>query len=216
MLATYLPHAVKAVALLVSQNLPPSLSRLLPRRDVRGDWGKYDESRIRCIVEDWDEELIYVVSDEPHRHICVCYSMDNIYLTRNGLLDWSYLRNILKRGSQLNLVRVRWQDSATCRGQGQTAMPELIIFEPDYLVNITTIASCFESYCESPLVSILNRLKPQPNTVAIHLGNLSGQMLDDVVHGLDVPFAETMGEFFRHNALQLIACPDMLDRDKVT
>ena len=215
-LATYLPHAVKAVALLVSQNLPPSLSRLLPRRDVRGDWGKYDESRIRCIVEDWDEELIYVVSDEPHRHICVCYSMDNIYLTRNGLLDWSYLRNILKRGSQLNLVRVRWQDSATCGGQGQTAMPELIIFEPDYLVNITTIASCFESYCESPLVSILNRLKPQPNTIAIHLGNLSGQMLDDVVHGLDVPFAETMGEFFRHNALQLIACPDMLDRDKVT
>ena len=38
-LATYLPHAVKAVALLVSQNLPPSLSRLLPRRDVRETGG---------------------------------------------------------------------------------------------------------------------------------------------------------------------------------
>ena len=44
-------------------------------------------------------------------------------------------------------------------------MPELIIFEPDYLIDITTIASCFESYAESPYVNMVNRLKPQANTV---------------------------------------------------
>ena len=213
--ATYLPHAVKAVALLVSRVLPPSLANLLPRHEVGGNWGKYDESRIRCIVERWDDEVIYAASDEPHRRIRVVYSNENVYLTRNGLLDWGYLRDILRQGTQLNLVRVRWQETSASEREGLCALPELIIFEPDYLVNITTVASCFESYGESPLVSVLNRLKPQPNTAAIHLGNLSGQMLDDTVHGLDIPFAETMRKFFRQNVLQLISCPEMLESGKV-
>lgn len=93
-------------------------------------------------------------------------------------------------------MRLRWEE--------EVCMPELIIFEPDYLVNITTVASCFESYAESPFVALVNKLKPPANTLAIQLGNLAGQYLDDVVHNRHISFNEGMTQFFQKHALQLL------------
>ena len=90
-------------------------------------------------------------------------------------------------------------------------MPELIILEPDFLVNITTIASCFESYAESPFVNLINKIKPNVNNRAIFLGNLSGQFLDDTVHGRDIPFESSLKEFVNKNALSMISCQELID-----
>lgn len=161
----------------------------------------------RCVVDTWDNEYIHVTEERGGLPLTVCYGQQNVYLTREGRGDWSYLSLLLRRGVQLNLVRVRY-DSEIC-------MPELIIYEPDYLVNVTTIASCFETYAESPLVALVNKFKPQPNTLPIHLGNLSGQYLDETVHRSTRSFEEGMMDFFRNNAIGLVACEAMRSREDV-
>ena len=204
---------VKATALLVSHacgnvSVPPSLNAVLPAMPRRSTWGKFDATSLRCIVNSWDNDFLHVTEEQNSSPLTVCYSAANTFLTRDGIGDWSYLHDIIDEGTQLNLVRPRFADDGVC-------MPELIIFEPDILINVTTVASCFESYAESPVVALINKLKQQPNTTAIHLGNLCGQYLDDVVHNRHRPFNESFMDFFRKNAVSLVACDDMHNADSV-
>ena len=211
-LTASLPYDIKATALLVSaingrMSIPQSLARLFPKKDRKTRWSKIDINMLRVVVNSWDDDYIYVTEEQNASEMKVCYGAQNRYLTHNGKGDWTYLKQILAKDSQLNLVRIRMEENV--------CMPELIIFEPDYLIDITTIASCFESYAESPYVNMVNRLKPQANTVHIHLGNLAGRFLDDTVHSRDVSFGEGVMEFFKANTISLTSCDDMNDRGTV-
>lgn len=164
---------VKSAAMLVEallgEPIPKSLRRKLPVDDKPRTWGKFDSGNLRCVVDTWDNEYIHVTEERGGLPLTVCYGQHNVYLTREGRGDWSYLSLLLRRGVQLNLVRVRY-DSEIC-------MPELIIYEPDYLVNVTTIASCFETYAESPLVAlVINSSRsptPCPYILVIFPGSIS-------------------------------------------
>ena len=92
----------------------------------------------------------------------------------------------------------------------EVLFPELIILEPDYLINVTTIASCFESYAESPFVNLVNKIKPQANSMPIHLGNLAGQLLDDTVHEREIDLDDSLKSYVSANALKMISCPELI------
>lgn len=206
------PHDLKAVCILVfyvcgNVSIPDSLRILFPTSERTTSWGGFDRDCIRVIVKEWDEHHIIAVEEHGGDSLMIRYDSSNSFLSRNGKFSWDYLSDILSDGCQLNLVRVRIVDG--------TLFPELIIYEPDYLVNITTVASCFESYAESPLVSLIGKLRPVANTMPIHLGNLAGQYLDDAVHGRDIPFADGFIDFFHRNALSLVSCPEFFDADSV-
>lgn len=205
------PHNLKATAFLVfhlcgKEEIPPSLKSHFPRADRKSSWGKFDEKVLRVVVERWDENYIWATEEENNETIQVCYGDENRYLTREGNGSWAYLNQVLWEGAQLNLVQVRMSQ------RGNVYLPELIILEPDFLINITTISTCFESYAESPFVCLVNKIKPRPNTRAIHLGNLAGQFLDDTVHGRDISFADSLKEFVNKNALSMITCPELTNR----
>lgn len=200
-------HNLKATAFLVyylcsKEAIPTTLKRHFTEEVRKSRWGKYSEKVLRTIVERWNEESIWVREEENATLLLVCYSTENKYLNRDGNNEWAYLKDILWEGAVLNLVRIRMIE--------EVCMPELIILEPDYLINITTIASCFETYAESPFVNLINKIKPSANTIHIHLGNLSGQLLDDTVHGRNTPFEESFSDFVRRNSLNLITCQEFI------
>lgn len=202
-------HNLKATAYLVfhlsgKEPVPESLEKHFPVADRKSTWGKFNEKVLRVSVEHWDDDYIWATEEEHGTTLQICYNSSNVYLTRDGKEDWKYLKTILWEGAVLNLVRLRMDE------HGVTCMPELIILEPDYLISITTIASCFETYAESPFVNLINKIKPSPNNIHIHLGNLSGQMLDNTVHGKEVSLEDTFKDFVTRNTLNLISCPEFI------
>ena len=204
------PHNIKATALLVywvcgKEEIPESLKSHFPKADRKSTWGKFSENVLRVVVARWDDNFIWATEEENNTTLKICYGKDNKILTLDGKADWSYLKTVLWEGAQMNLVRIRMDE------RGEIVMPELIILEPDFLVNITTIASCFETYAESPFVNLINKIKPNVNNRAIFLGNLSGQFLDDTVHGRDIPFESSLKEFVNKNALSMISCQELID-----
>ena len=130
----------------------------------------------RIIVDHWDEGTIYGRSD---------YGEDVEVPLPEG---YEYFMKLLKEGDLINVVA-----------------DKILIYQPDYLVDISSVAACFESYADTPYVALLNRLKTTPPTRAIHLGNLASQFLDEVVHGKDVDYAESVTRFFHHNAIDMAA-----------
>src|SRR3712207_5091273 len=160
---TDLKNLCEFIAFIYQTPVPVRLAALFPTHHSTTHTPLLIGQRLRMIVEAWDDEFVYGPCEELSDGISLkaAYAHDNKYYD----FDWSYLKEMFYKGAQLNLIRPRQE--------GDTLYPELIIFEPDYLIDISSIAHCFTNYAESPLVSLIDRLKPSQNSEAIVLGNLA-------------------------------------------
>ncbi|MDE7153884.1 MAG: ATP-binding protein [Muribaculaceae bacterium] len=119
--------------------------------------------------------------------------------------DFSSLLPRLKPGVQLNLVNLH----ETVADEWSA---ELVIYEPDYLYDITGIAECFETYAASPVVSLLKRIKPEVVTRHILLGSFAGLLLDEAVRSdgsIKLNYNDLATNFFRTNAVRIAVCDDL-------
>lgn len=113
----------------------------------------------------------------------------------------AYLADIIRRGDSVNLVNPHID--------GLTADAEYIIYDPDFLVNVTQIAACFDDFGINPVAAIVNRFASMENTQAINLGNFASQMLDEEINrrdGEEDDFRRSAMTFFRSNAVNLATC----------
>ena len=153
---------------------------------------------IRCIVREWDEQTIQVAvinQDSSEELLTVDYMNTAEYV------DFSYLCSLLREGMQLNLL--------DCTVTRKKVVPRLIVVEPDYLVDISSIANCFESYGHHPLLFTVKRMGERPNNKHIVLGNFAGSALDDIInHPTDYTIKDTFRSNFREKALDFATCPD--------
>lgn len=110
------------------------------------------------------------------------------------------LRPLLWHDMQLNLV---YYDDNT-----NDSMPDIVVLEPDFLMDVTSVAGCFARPDTHPLRYSLNRLKPKANSQAILLGNFAGAALDDIVNHTTADVSDTLWRSFREQAIQFCACDD--------
>lgn len=194
-------HDLKNVCRFVSfvhgVDIPESLSSAFPIDRAREVRGTLVGESLRVIVERWDATFVYVQAEEGQTgtEVKVCYAHSNF----NYDFDWSYLKSFFYAGAQLNLIRPRMEK--------EIVYPELIIFEPDYLINISTVARCFTNYADSPFVDLIKKIEPARTSQAMELGNFAGQLLDEEIQQLPAShtYGQSVREFFRHHAIRLLS-----------
>ena len=193
----------RALALFVSavfqEAIPDTLVGKLPTHGRNTENIQIANYRyIRCVVRAWDEQTIQVAvinQDSSEELLTVDYMNTAEYV------DFSYLRSLLHEGMQLNLL--------DCTVTRKKVIPRLIVVEPDYLVDISSIANCFESYGHHPLLFTVKRMGERPNNKHIVLGNFAGSALDDIInHPTDYTIKDTFRSNFREKALDFATCPD--------
>jgi len=148
---------------------------------------------LRMSVSRWDEEAVYGQTTEGEE---VAVSLGR----KGGEGNWMYIKKMLREGTQLNIVRPRKMTG----GGKDMLQAELIIYEPDYLVNITSIAHCFTNYDESALVDLMKKIEPSTTTEATLLGNFAGQLLDETIHKSGRSYNESAKDFFASNAVGVL------------
>ncbi|MBR6826896.1 MAG: DNA helicase, partial [Prevotella sp.] len=109
---------------------------------------------VRCTVSRWDDAYVYGETAEG-----------SVRLSGDAV---TAVRPLLREGMQLNLI-------------GDSSEPQLVVVEPDFLMDVTAIAGCFAQPGMHPLSYTLKRLEPRPNSQAILLGNFAGAALDDII-----------------------------------
>ncbi|NPD92388.1 AAA domain-containing protein [Xylanibacter muris] len=172
--------------------VPEEVAELFPARKPEERRTAVAKDYMRIIVNRWDGNFIYGTSDtDGAAQVTVCYTEN-----RNYPYDWSYLGDMLYENAQLNIIRPVMKD--------QVLYPELIILEPDYLVDISAIATCFEDYTVSPLLHLLNKIKPSACTEPVLLGNFASQLLDEEINSAGMTYNESAGKFFRNNAIGIL------------
>ena len=196
-----LGYDARALAIFISAvfhvDVPHELNVLIPHTNRPYQKGlEINKRYIRCIVKSWDADFIRVDidqdADEEEYLVCLKDAENNI--------DHTYLCELLREGTQLNLLDNQVRQPIIT--------PRLVVLEPDYLVDISSIAACFTAYGHHPLLYLLNLMKPRANTQATLLGNFAGAALDDIInnHG-HYRVNDTVKSNFREKALEFCTCP---------
>jgi hypothetical protein len=86
---------------------------------------------------------------------------------------------------------------------------EFIVFEPDYLIDISSLAECFRPYGNHYLNYTLSRLRAKEITSHILLGNTANQFIDEFVNeeaGQPVEYRHALKKVFRNSAFEFTVC----------
>ena len=189
-------YDLRAVTLLIStifhEDVPGSLLQLLPvNLQPQPTQLNINKRYIRCIVRSYDDKTITADSEEGE--IVIDYG------NTDGGRDFAYLQKILREGMQLNLLDCHYDEKI---------VPGLIVVEPDFMLDISSLAACFTAYGHHPLLYTVSRLKPRPNTQATLLGNFAGTALDDIIHNPQVTLQQSLQRSYREQAERFAACED--------
>lgn len=176
---------------------------------------KYDEStqieddkpisnlaylRIQVVEIDWNNELITGVSDSLFNStIRVKYNVKNINDIFNSTINRLWI------GAQLNLLECKLDKEGNY-------IPQFIVLEPDYLIDASAIAECFQNYGNSHLHYFRRRFEQTANSQHILLGNLANFFLDEFIFS-DNPesleFNDTFLNAFKQKPFEFTSCNDI-------
>jgi len=112
------------------------------------------------------------------------------------------LTHALCEGCRLNFANVREISPDVYEA-------EFIVFEPDYLIDVSALAECFKPFGHHPLNYLIARLHDRETTPAILLGNTANFFIDELVNETENQPAEyraAMKKMFLTSAIDFTAC----------
>lgn len=115
------------------------------------------------------------------------------------------LRGLLREGCRLNLLSCRQDEEGVLH-------PRDIILEPDYLLDISSLARCVQPYGAPAIGYILNLFEQNEESAARLLGEAANMFLDDCINeSTEQPasYRRSTAKFFREYPLQLSTCKDI-------
>lgn len=186
-----------------SIDIPTVLLPVLPKTDYykpkQRQGKKYD--RIRIEVSETDEQYIYAFDEEnpTEEPIKIKHHVSGINEEFNTTIGK------LWKGCQLNLIDV------TVDEQG-IYLPDLIILEPDYLLDISSLAECMKEYGKHPLNFVQSKFEPIKNTKHILLGNIANLFLDEFVNEKPtspVVYNDSIKKAFKSSPFEFSTCEEI-------
>lgn len=185
----------EGLAAFYQTHVPEDVQKCLPRhwRPVPAPAEKVPQAkRIRITVHRWDEHFIY---GKDHTH--PTEQLLKVEYADETDRTFADLKEQLYEGAQLNLLSVK-----TIKAEGAypyVLKPEMLVLDPDFLIDITALCACIKPYGYSAYTHLLNKFAPPARSAAIQLGNAANQFLDDCVNeNRDLERAKTSeNEVFR-------------------
>lgn len=110
-------------------------------------------------------------------------------------------------GATLHLINIGVDDQ-------QIYHPKIFVLEPDYLIDVSAIAECFQDYGTSSMSFIKSKFDEIPNNKHLLLGNFANAVMDELVGAEDastVLFNTVFINHFENYPFEHTACPDILD-----
>lgn len=137
-----------------------------------------------------------VVVDDVAEHQFTCIFEGQVLMVDMRDEDEEML-DCLMPGTVVNLI-----DAVR---EGRNVKPDVLIVEPDYLIDVSALTACIRPYGSHPLNYFLSRILPREVTLPILLGNAANQFMDDCVNqGEDGDYQQAFRQHFRDSVLDYI------------
>lgn len=158
--------------------------------------------RVQVLEIDTENELLICQSESLiGKSLKVRYNVSPVNNIFNETIERLWI------GAQLNLIDVKTDDAGVY-------IPKMFVLEPDYLIDASAMAECFQSYGSSYLHYFRRKFEPNANTHYILLGNLANFFLDELIYAGDadsLSFEEIFMKSFRSMPFEYAACKEISD-----
>ena len=188
--------------------IPKELDELLPKKQWKSSMKREKTvlvRRIRVCFDYADDEFLYV---HPVDEVS-----DDYWKVRYNLLgvndEFTEGISDFWRHAQLNLLDVKLNEDGTYT-------PSFIVLEPDYLIDISSLAECYRDYGSHPANYLMSRLVPIDNARPLLLGNIANLFLDEWIFAKEEEpdYMTCMKKAFRQYPIELAACEELDDAEK--
>ena len=147
--------------------------------------------------------MVCAVEKNPAKQVKVRYNVANYNEVFTPSIE------LCKEGAQLNLVDNTLDDEGYI-------VPKVFVLEPDYLIDASAIANCFNDFSISHLNYFMNKFELMDNRHYLLLGNLANYFLDELIfadnpHTLE--FNKVFLESFKQSPFEYATCED-IEADK--
>ncbi len=158
-----------------------------------------------CSMTSCMEVVVTEVGNDSMMVRCADGSTRHLSFLQGDMATGGYL-SLLRPSTKLHLLGVA--------DDGERLLPQYIIVEPDYLLDVSALAECCRPYGFLWQLYFYNRLRPRELTRHILLGNAANLILDELVNAAnpaDVTLADILKKFFASAPLELSVC-DGIDK----
>ena len=92
--------------------------------------------------------------------------------------------------------------------------PNIIVLEPDYLLDVSSIAECVQDYGETELLFFKSKFETVPNSKHILLGNFANLVVDEIFSNplTPVEFGSAFVKHFKKSPFEYTTCVDISDQ----
>lgn len=159
--------------------------------------------RVQVIDVDFINKLITVQPENEVNKVIVKYGVENI----NDVFTPTI--NNLWTGAQLNLINY------TIDSKTEYYIPQIIVLEPDYLIDASSLSECFQNYGKSYLHYFRRKFEINSNSKHILLGNLANYFLDELIYAdnpTEIKFQDSFLNAFKKFPFEFTSCNDIKER----
>ncbi len=181
----------ESLAKFYDTDLPAKVLKAIPLTDFFAPLPKVtgrtiEKLRVEVINVDWKNEILYCLSEDNNSEekISVKYNLPTV--------NDEFTSSIQKiwEGAQLNLLDIQVDENGVY-------IPHYFILEPDYLIDVSGIAECFQMKGSQPLSFLLRKFEAQELSLPQHLGNLANFFLDEILNQTDENPADFKNSFLK-------------------
>lgn len=94
--------------------------------------------------------------------------------------------------------------------------PGFLVFEPDYLMDVTTVSECFKSQESNPIYYFLKKFIPVLQNKYLIIGNIANYFLDELFYNPEISFGELVKKTFKISPLGFSMMSDIELKDVVS
>lgn len=168
--------------------------------DIENNLEKKDCLRVQIIEINKDDKIIIgKVNNEHSTVIPIKYNVNKINETFNPTIEQIWIN------AQINIIDFKISELGYY-------IPKFIVLEPDYLVDASALAECFQNYGRSYLHYFRKRFEYIPNSQYILLGNLANFFLDEFIFSdnpENIDFEESFLAAFKQKPFEFTSCNDI-------
>src|SRR5690606_16638789 len=187
--------------------VPEEVKNLYPTKEFRKvksetTLTRLDKLRVELIEKQGDYLICDTEDNDGEDYIRVSINESDVNSVFKSVDDFWI-------GAQLYLVNIEIDDK-------EIYHPKFIILEPDYLVDISAIAECFQDFGTTELNYIKSKFEELPNTKHILIGNFANLVIDELFGAqkpIEVQFNDVFNKHFKTYPFEHTSCQDIKQTD---
>lgn len=196
------------IAALCQTTVPERLKTLLPSKEETPERPllkvaqKIDILRVLLVDIMVDKEfLVCKPENNPSQTIYVKYNVTAFNEHFNTTIN--LLKTYFASTASLHLIDIIVNDKGVYYARQ-------IVIEPDFMVDVSAISECFQSFGTSSILYTIKKFLPFQQSIPLMLGNIANFFLDELMSKPEVTFKATFPKVFALNPLAFVS---MSDRD---